>query len=223
MLILHENLQLEAQRIRERFLGLFGFESELIQADLTPGFKPIPQFNGFYISERELARLSGSNKGRVIVLTSKDLYLDDKNKEEDWIFGYCSPRIILVSTARMRKPQESQSKKHEVAREAYLKRVETIAVHEIGHSLVDPSHFLPTRWVNARTGYQLDLGEHCPEESCVMHQVVDVTSPKKGEGYLLVGDKKAYNAGLDELIRRLKRDPFCKRCRDTLKGVGDYK
>jgi len=56
-----------------------------------------------------------------------------------------------------------------------------------------------------------------------MYEVVDIKTPPRKEGYLLIGKQKRYDAGLDDHIERLGRDIFCDDCRKAIIISEKYK
>ena len=91
-----------------------------------------------------------------------------------------------------------------------------MAVHEVGHDVVRALHHQQASWVNVRTSRVLTLGEHCDDNTCSMYEVVDVQSPPKSDGHLLLGRKKLYDAGLDPHTKRLRNDWLCEPCKRSV-------
>ena len=116
---------------------------------------------------------------------------------------------MVVSTARL-KGKESVSQEH------YLRRVELIAVHEVGHDLIQASHYRNTTWVNTGTGYRFSLGPHCTDNQCGMYEIVDIKAPPASEGYLRLGRERRYDAGLDDVLERMHPDFLCGRCSSSI-------
>ncbi|HXQ20404.1 MAG TPA: hypothetical protein VN812_01935 [Candidatus Acidoferrales bacterium] len=99
-----------------------------------------------------------------------------------------------------------------------------MTIHELGHDLVkEAPHHQEATWVNVRNGTSIPLTPHCDDNACAMYEVVDVTAPPKSEGYLKLGNKCLYDAGLDEHVGRLRADWFCTRCRDHIVVADSYR
>jgi hypothetical protein len=222
MIIVHEDLTKEAERIAQRFRRIYGFDSKLINRDLTPAFVGI--FNGFWDSSEQLKKLlrEYANK-KILVITPKDIYANNVSQKDDWLFGYCSGDLTLVSTARMKRFDNKPSVTLEVPEEQYMKRLEALAVHEIGHDVVKAHHFQQASWVNGQTGYELHLGPHCTDNTCVMYEIVDITAPSREEGHMQLGTEKKYDAGLDDVLGRLGPNWFCDKCKSSIEIDGSYK
>ena len=215
MIILHENLQKEAENIAARFNSRYGFNSEIINRDLTSAFLPIPEFNGFWESTSNLKQFLGEyGDKKVFVLTPKDIYYTNTSKDDDWIFAVCADNInlIVMSTARMKRFDSKTSEILEVPEGLYIKRLETLALHEVGHDIVKGKHLQDAFWINAKTGYKLNLGLHCTDNSCALYEIVDIRAPPMEEGYMQLGDEKKYDAGMDDVIERLNPNWFCGNC-----------
>jgi len=224
MIIVHENLTEESEEIARVFREVYGFDSVLHNRDLTSAFLPIPQFNGFWCSENELyEHLNEFDRKKFLVVTPRDVYAGDESKEDDWIFGYKWGNLTLASTARMKREDNLPSDELVVPREKYIKRLEVLAIHEVGHEVVKAKHFKDAVWVNAKTGHQLSLGPHCTDNTCVMYEVVDINSPPKEEGYMLLGDEMKYDNGLNQVVERLTPDWFCGRCKESIAIDESYK
>jgi predicted Zn-dependent protease len=115
--------------------------------------------------------LDECNEKKVLVLTHRDIYANNSSKNDDWIFGYCSGNLTLASTARMKRFDSQPSSVLEVPEELYFRRLETLAIHEIGHGVVRAPHLQLATWVNAQSGGELWLGMHCTDNTCVMYEV----------------------------------------------------
>lgn len=214
MIILHENLGYEASKIAEAIKKVYGINSEIKDVNLDGVFKPIPEFDGYWHSSKNITDTTDDNfKGKAILLiTDRNLYFGNKSKEDDWIFGYCSGNLSVISVARMKRPDSRPSNILKIPTNLYLKRITALALHEIGHDVVKAKHFKPAIWVNAITGHTLHLGQHCTDNNCVMYEIVDIKAPPKEEGYMQLGNEKHYDAGLDDVLERINPDWFCQRC-----------
>ena len=115
---------------------------------------------------------------------------EGNSEQDDWIFGFHAGNLMVVSSARMKGPDNKPRDRLEVPEELYLARVVFTGIHEIGHDVVKAGHYLPAVWINARTGHRLEMGPHCTDNGCVMYEVVDIVAPPPEEGYMLLGDKK---------------------------------
>ncbi|MEK6809090.1 MAG: hypothetical protein AABY40_00290 [Nanoarchaeota archaeon] len=210
MLIIHEELPREAARVNKALNQVYGLKSTLINQDLSSVFVLLKKFNGFKTSERKLSRFLAKkyDSKKCLVVTSKDIYTDTKNKNDDWIFGYQYDKVMVVSTARL---------KGGVSQEHYLRRVEFIAAHEAGHEVIEADHYKNAAWVNSVTGYKLPLGYHCTDNKCVMYGIVDLQAPPSTQGYLKIGRERRNDAGLDDVLERMHPHFLCNKCSDSMK------
>lgn len=226
MIILHENLQKEAENIAKLFNELYNFNSEIINLDLTPAFLPIPEFNGFWESTSNLKQSLGKyGDKKVFVLTSKDIYYNNASKDDDWIFAFCADDInmVVMSTARMKRFDSKLSEALEVPEELYIKRLEVLALHEVAHDIVKGKHLQNAVWVNIKTGYKLNLDLHCTDNSCALYEIVDIRAPPPEDGYMQIGDEKKYDAGLDDVIERLNPNWLCDNCQSSIEISEGYR
>ncbi|MBI2671291.1 hypothetical protein HYX18_04940 [Candidatus Woesearchaeota archaeon] len=226
MILVHENLPEEASKIKKVVKEVFNIESILINANLDRFFIPIQEFNGYWShpSEKGYELIVGL-KNTVLIITPRDIYSDNKSKEDDFVFGHdeSENNLMIVSTARMKRHDNQPSNSLEVPLDLYLKRIVYTSVHELGHSIVRADHYKEAIWVNARTGHQLKLGEHCTDNTCVMYEIVDIKAPPLSEGYMLLGEEKKFDTGMDESLKRLNQDWFCDICRKAFKIDNMYK
>jgi hypothetical protein len=126
-------------------------------------------------------------------------------------------QFSVVTTARLRGTDSRPRRSLNVERELYLRRLSLMTIHELSHDLINgASHHQEAAWVNARSGAETSLGPHCDDNSCAMYEVVDISAPPRDDGYLRLGNKCLYDAGLDEHLERLRADWFCPRCRDCI-------
>lgn len=93
--------------------------------------------------------------------------------------------ISVVSVARMKRTDNLPSGRLTIPKTDYFRRLQILAVHEVGHDVVRASHHKEASWVNIRSGRSLSLGSHCGDNTCSMYEVVDVQSPPGDEGYLI--------------------------------------
>lgn len=223
MIIVHENLTKEAEKVAQTLKEVYGFDSDIINRDLTPVFVRIQEFNGYWESAEQLEKILAdfANK-KILVITPKDVYARDVSQNDDWIFGYCWGNLTLVSTARMKRLDSKPSTILEVTEKQYTKRLEALAIHEIGHSVVRAPHFQLATWINNKTGYELWLGQHCTDNTCVMYEIVDIRAPPREEGHMRLGSEKKYDAGLDDVLERIKPGWFCDRCKTSIEIDESY-
>lgn len=208
MIILHDNLPIESIRISNTLTNVYGFENEIIDIKLSKFFIPIE--HGFLF---DFSRKFRYNKN-VLVVTQRDLYADDKS-EENWVFGTTDENIAIVSTTRLKRNDGKKSNRLCVNKEKYLRRLEYIAVHEIGHSVVKSNKFEETTCVNAETGNALECGPHCPNNNCAMYLSIDIESSDKE--YTIVGGIRKYDAGIDYILDRIQDNWLCDSCQGHVK------
>ena len=224
MIILHENMQAEAEKVAAAVKDAYGIESKLVCEDLEQHLVPIPQFEGYHPLSRTLIQHAGELGKAVLILTGKDLFANEESKDDDWVFGVrydgkqigVDVDISVASSARMKRNDNQPSKTIEIPMDSYLRRVCTTSVHELGHSFVKGDHLKPAKVVNAKTGYTFSLGPHCPDNKCVMYEIIDIKTPSADDSYLLLGDEPKFDAGLDETIGRMYIDWFCDACRKSI-------
>ena len=223
MIIVHENLNEEANRIAKAIEEAFGVKSRIENQNIEEVLTHIPEFNGYTFKSWELpqTRLSKviSEGKAALLLTSRDLFYQIVSRNDDWIFGACDPNnaLSIASTARMKRFDNKPSEKLEVPLDRYFKRLITMSVHEVKHGTPDAEHYQPAVWVNSKTGYELPLGLHCTDNRCAMYEVVDVIAPPTNEGFMRLGNEIRYDAGLDNVIDKLHPHLFCERCRSSIK------
>lgn len=228
MRILHEGLPEEASVVAQALKDVFGIETDISEDSFDGVFAPIPEFDGFDYSYYEVisaisSRGINASKQAVLVLTPRDLYMDKQSKDDDWIFGYAIRGLSLVTNARMKRYDNSPSDSLEVPPELYHKRIAVLAVHEVGHDVAKAPHHKFASWVNSKTGHSLNLGPHCTDNGCAMYEIVDIKAPPESEGYMLLGEEKRYDAGLDDVLERLKPGWFCGQCRSAIRIDEKYK
>ncbi len=179
-------------------------------------FVPLPQFDGFRDEPARSVLAERFPGSVVLVLTSKDLYGNDKSREDDWVFGAQYRPFGVVATARLMGPDSTPRRSLAVNRELYLRRLALMAIHELGHEFIQAPHHQEAMWVNVRSGTSMALGCHCDDNSCAMYESVDIRTPAQSEGYLMLGTARLYDAGLDAHLNRLRPNWFCQRCEDHL-------
>jgi predicted Zn-dependent protease len=217
MIILHEYLDQDIGIISKEIAKTFDVHPMIVNTDFGDIFKPTKNWKGFLHSDEELLSFVKKYHGlKSIIFTPRDLYIDDKSHEDGWIFGYSVDKFSVVTTARMKRFDNKPSKEVFVPRNKYLDRVINMAIHEIGHDVVKGNHLLSAKWVSLKNNYSFELGSHCTDNKCVLYEVVDITTPPKEEGHMLLGEEKVYDTGLDELLERRYANYFCKKCRDSI-------
>ncbi len=83
---MYEDLKAEAEKIAGTLKQVYQIDSELISESLE-GFLPrIPEFNGYYPGSYELLNSSPKNKF-VLIITGRDLFADNKSRDDDWVLG----------------------------------------------------------------------------------------------------------------------------------------
>ena len=223
-------MQEESEETARALKEVYGLESKLIDGNLKGLLPAIPEFNGYAPLSWKLIETVGSFGDAVLILTPRDLYADNKSKEDDWVFGSAyngnelgkELGVSIVSNARMKRKDNQPSWIIEVPKPLYLKRISTTGVHEMGHDVVKSAHLKEAKLVNAKTRYELPLGPHCDDNRCVMYEIIDITAPLKEESYLLLGDEKRFDAGLDETIARMHPNWLCQRCKQSVVIDGKY-
>ena len=228
MIIVHENLKSEAQHISNVLRETLGIKSSLESQDMSFLFKPLPKFNAFWQSADKISKhFYQRGEKAVIALTSKDLYFCDKSQEDDWCFAYADSnqkRVdIVISTARLKGKDSQPTQKLEISKELYYERLKVLALHELGHDIVNGQHLRKAFWVNTKTGYSIDTEYHCPNNNCTLYQVGDIQTPKPTEGYIRIGRTKRFDTGLDDLISRLPPEYFCDDCLASINIGKKYK
>ena len=188
MIIVHEGLPREASQVADVFGRVYGLSSLVVDKNLDSVFNPLTAFNGFWLSEERLwMSLQEEYKDKqVLVVTPRDIYTSNVSQDDDWVFGYAWANVMVASTARMKRPDNKPSRRLEVPEDLYMRRLETLAVHEVGHSVCDAPHYQQAVWVNTRTGHEQRLGPHCNDNKCVMYEVVDIQAPPAEQGHLLL-------------------------------------
>ena len=218
MILVHEDMQKEAEHVASRLQEVYNIPAFLVNQDLKNLFTPIQSFPGFFYSHLNLKNqfFKEFHNNSVFVLTSRDLYIADKDRNDDWIFGYRWANLTVVTNARMKRKDSQPSSDLQIPFETYLKRLDFLSIHEVGHDLVKAKHHKNAQWVNVKTNYTMELGQHCTDNKCVMYEIVDIKAPPISEGHMLLGDEKRYDAGLDDLLERIYPDWFCSKCREAI-------
>lgn len=216
MFIIHEGLLEEAERLAQSIERVYGIRSRIIQMDLSQSWKPIRVFAKIRPHAEKLERILSKKhgKGKKLVITWRDLGSGDN--DDEWAFGsHCDGIDIMeISTFRLRGPDSQPNPVVTVPKEVYLRRLEVLGLHEVGHDVIraiGARHLVETKWVD-KDGNPQPFGEHCTDNRCVMYGIADICSQPESEGYMVVGEEKRSDGGLDDLIQRLRPELFCGKC-----------
>lgn len=232
MIFLHERMQSEAKKLKELIADVFKLPVCVVEDNLDRFFYPIPKFGGYSCRPRSDVLEKEFPNTAVFILTSRDLYSDGDSKDDDWVFGASIGKFSVVATARLMGIDNIPRTSLAVDEGLYLRRISLMTIHELGHDLIRElvghdlkklHHYQIASWVNVRRGYEVRLGEHCDDNHCAMYEVVDITTPSKSEGYLKLGSKYLYDAGLDQHLGRLRSDWFCSRCKNHIVITDEYR
>lgn len=221
MILLHERMQSEATHLKGLIEEVFAIPVRVLEESLERFFVPLPEFEGYSCVPKMALLAEEFPDTAVFLLTPRDLYLDDKSKDDDWVFaanfGPNFGQFSVVATARIMGRDSKPRSSLIINKELYLRRLSLMTIHELAHDLVkEASHHQDASWVNVRNGTAMPLGPHCDDNSCAMYEVVDITAPSNDEGHLKLGNKLLYDAGLDQQLDRLRADWFCSRCKDNI-------
>ena len=217
MIIVHEDLPDLADEVAETLRNVYGFPTDIFNRNLEGVFTPTKKWKGYLTANSELTTALPEFKDKaILVLIDRDLYLHEDQQEDNWILGYSCGRISAVSIARLKRSDREPSDTLEITHDKFLKRVNHIAIHEIGHDAVQGDHHELAVFVNAKTNYKMRLGNHCPDSHCVMYEIIDVIKPDETKEYMLIGDKKITDAGLDVVLENAYPDWFCSSCKDSI-------
>jgi predicted Zn-dependent protease len=216
MILLHERMNEDAEHVKTVIEDLFEIPVSLVEDNLDQLFTPIPQFQGYYYVPKTDLLSQRVGATITVILTPRDIYGGDKSKDDEWAFAANVGQFSVLATARLMGPDNTPRSSLCVERNLYLRRLSLMTVHELGHDLIKAPHYKNAAWVNVQNGISMPLGPHCDDNSCAMYEVVDVITPPRDEGHLLLGDERLYDAGMDEHLARLRADWFCSRCRDHI-------
>ena len=219
MIIIHENLPMEAGATKDVLKEVYHIDSYLQDMNLDKVFKPLPRVEGYIPLMFELDNKFPYLKGKAVhIITQRDLFDGDATcKDNDWFFGCESNRRSVVSVVRLRGEDNKICNDITVLQERYLRRLKALSVHEVGHGFVQGDHLKDSFWVNTKIEKRQKLGKHCTDNRCVMYEIVDVKTPSRNEGYLLIGDETRYDAGLDDWLDRMYQGWFCESCKKVIK------
>lgn len=216
MILLHEHMTEEAESLKKLIEDLFEFPVLLVDDDLDQLFIPIPQFDGYHYTPEIDLLFQRFGNAIAMILTPRDIYGGAKSKDDEWVFGANAGQFSVLATARLMGPDSKPRTSLCIARDLYQRRLSLMTIHELGHDLIKAPHHKNAAWVNVQNGVAMPLGPHCDNNTCAMYEVVDVTTPPREEGYLLLGDERFYDAGMDELLDRLRTDWFCPACKSHI-------
>lgn len=222
MRFIHQNLPEEANYAALEIKRAYDLPLTLEAHTLEHIFRPVPAFKGVSY-QCNFQKLWHRDLERMIILTSHDLFADNKSQEDDWIFGSCWMNMYLASTARLKGRDNKPREKREVSPEHYLKRVTALILHELGHDLIDNPAYEQAVWINAQTGYQLPLGPHCTNPSCLMWECVDIRTPPQEEGWMELGGKPVTGTGIDDVLERVSENWLCSQCSSCIKKDSSWK
>jgi hypothetical protein len=214
MMIIHENLPMEATSVAKALYNAYKIDSRIANHGMGNALTKIEGFDGYRptpLGSDVVKKLAPS--GDAFLITPKDMYFDDKSQKEGWVFGGDIGGVFMVSTARLKGQDNAPRTELDVPVEQYLGRLNLLSVHELGHSKVKAPHMKPAVYVS-NEGYRLPLGPHCDDNSCAMYEVIDVKAPN--DGFLELGGEKKFDAGVDDMLDRLYPDWLCERCRNSV-------
>ncbi|MCF7872403.1 hypothetical protein K9L97_05205 [Candidatus Woesearchaeota archaeon] len=194
---------------------VFGIPIEIEEKNLDEIFQKTTKFEGYQDSALNLKEIIDEEKNTMII-TDKDIFIDEEDYNQSWILGYQLDNLTVVSTARIKRYDNKPSKKLTVPYNKFLKRLNSIVIHEIGHDVVTGNHLKEAFWIT-HDGYKMELGPHCTDNKCVMYEIVDITIPPKEEGFMLLGKEKKYDTGMDEKLKKQYPEYFCKKCSESIK------
>ncbi len=190
MIILFEDkLKNEALILKEIVEKVFGIKCKTKNRNFVDLFKFRKDLEGYEI------QIIKKFKNKIL-LTDKNIFpYKSTSKEDDWVFGFATnKRQFIISVARLRTNSDNPSKILKISKTKYKKRIQFIVIHELGHWLVkNQKHYKRFIYENPETRHKTDLGMHCPNNRCMMSEVVDVID-------------------LDKHIKINCKNFFCKKC-----------
>jgi predicted Zn-dependent protease len=223
MILVHNEMNEEAEHLRHSIESVFGIAVRPVTGDTDNFLWPMPEWEGFSALPN-IPRLDQTfPRTAVLLLTSRDIFANTNSIDDDWLFGINLGSCITVATARIQGPDARPRFTRSVDKKVYLRRLSLVAMHEVGHELLKTApHHQETAWINGNTGDRLDLGPHCDDNTCAMYQSVDISAPHPSEGYVEMGERRLFDAGLDDHLTRLRTEWFCTRCSDYLEIPDPY-
>lgn len=220
MMLLHEFLPDEAAVVKSAIESTLRLPVRPVECDLSEYFVPIPGREAFESRPNLQTLLARFDGVAVQLLTRRDIHDPELGPDVAWLFGASLGPWSIVSVSRLFEPGAIASGRRNI--ELVHKRLQVLALHEIGHDLVKGAHLVDATWVDARTCERASLGRHCADARCVMYAVIDLKAPSTQIEYLLVGDRIASDAGLDDLVQRLHEAWYCERCIQSMSVSPDY-
>src|SRR5262245_51711322 len=206
MLVLHEDLACEAGVASEAVERVFKIPSLVRAVLIQPLLRRAPQSGRYTADPKPLDAL---REGHALCLAVVRQPLFSPNKPnptaDDWWFAGEDNGLIIMSIARLGRPDPSPGSQ-------YLRRIAALAAHEAGHGVVHGSHLLEAWYVNPITLEEDYLGPHCTDPRCIMYESIDVQAPAPEQGYLRLGGECRFDAGLDDLLRRMSSEWLCLNC-----------
>ena len=178
-ILFEKGLDKEARIVKNVLKKVYGIKCIEKEDDLSGVVRYDKKLGGNVVRRTKMFR-------NHIALTKKELFAyGAKSRKDDWIFGYSTDKKYFTISVKRLKSNPA----------LYKERLESIAVHELGHSLVKRTkHYKMFVWKDEKTGHRLVLGMHCPDKRCVMAQTVDLRE-------------------LDKQLRIIYKGYFCKKCR----------
>jgi predicted Zn-dependent protease len=219
MIIVHESQPVAAAHIKTVLKRTFHVPVQLTEQCVPEVFTATPNGHLYSAERAEQFFHARFPDAAVLLVTGRNIFLSSDIKD-DFAIGFSHGTHAVVSTARLRR---GISYTKHVSREQYLRRLAKVAVHEIGHGVVDGNHLQETTWVDMHASYRLDMGWHCADNTCVMYEFTDVQAPPVSAGHLLVGRTKRYDSGLDDQLRRMRSDWFCTDCKASINVTAPYR
>jgi predicted Zn-dependent protease len=215
MILLHEQLKAEANFLQGVIEDVFKIPVSVSEHDLTAFLQKISEVEDFYSDDPNSNGQLGKQyqDKAVLLLTTREIFgCFDMNApfsaDEQWSFAATSEDgpYHLVSTSRLKENSER-----------YFRRIELLAIHELGHELVgEQKDYKDAYWVNAVTGRRCPLGRHCDCNRCVMYEVMAIETPDPKQEYLELDGDLRDDAGLDDHLERVAADWFCGRCKANI-------
>jgi len=188
-ILFEDNLNNEAGIIQKIVKNVFNIDCEIKKGNFSKLLKFKKSLEGYEI---QIAKRFRDD----IILTSKDLFPYGSNsKEDDWVFGFASKqKQFFISVARLKTNSDNPSKKLEISKKKYQKRIEFIILHELGHRLIKKQkHYKEFILTNPKTEYRSSFGMHCPDNKCIMSEFIDIRD-------------------MDKHIKMNYKSLFCRRC-----------
>ncbi|HYR75893.1 MAG TPA: hypothetical protein VEM96_08625 [Pyrinomonadaceae bacterium] len=226
MILLHEQMENdEAEFLKGVIEGVYKIPVRVSDYNLDPFFEKISATGEFYCNDPNLnGQLAKQFQGKaVFLLTRRDIFVCNMlapfSKADQWAFGGTSESgpYHTVSIGRLMGQTSTAASSLSIDRDRYLRRLELLAIHELGHNIVhNQGHYKKAHYVNATTGERVCLGRHCDVNTCVMYEVIELRTPPCDQEYLELDGERRCDAGLNEHLDRVNVDWFCVNCKDKL-------